>query len=145
MIHPLLTRRRQARRQPGKQLAAGDHDELLRAVAGKLEQDDVGKRRAHAPSRIRCTNTRSSQRPNLKPDLPQVRNAHEAEPLVESQRRLVVSIHAADHHVLALINSARDERVHQRGAHAASTLIRADVHGVLDAEPVARPRAKVAI
>ena len=64
---------------------------------------------------------------------------------MKSQRRLVVGVHAANHHVLALLRRALDERLHQRRADTAAPLVGADVDRVLDAEPVAGPRAEVTI
>ena len=46
----------------------------------------------------------------------------ESQTLVKSQRRLVGGVHAADHHVLVLLDGALDERLHQHRPHAAASL-----------------------
>jgi hypothetical protein len=55
---------------------------------------------------------------NLEADFPEVRDAFEAEALVEAQRAFVLSVDACDHDVFARRERAFDQRRHETAANS---------------------------
>src|SRR6185312_2269242 len=82
--------------------------------------------------------------PELESHLVEMADGREPKAAVQADGRRVVRIDAGNHHMLAHVGGAPQELSDQGPAQSLAAPVRAHVHAMLDAVPVARPCAKLA-